>query len=77
VEEKNREKKIPINEYREGEVFCAVCFKALKVPDDIERGFHQHCKGKDRLTDNEMASIFCSDEPITGRKQKDNPKERN
>ena len=49
-------------EYKEGEVFCAVCFKPLKDPDDVERGFHRHCKGKNGLTDKEMSSIFCSDE---------------
>ena len=49
-------------EYKEGVVFCAVCFKPLTDPDDIERGFHRHCKGKNGLTDKEMSSIFCSDE---------------
>ncbi len=50
------------NKYKEGEVFCAVCFKALTDPDDIERGFHRHCKGKNGFTDKEMSSIFCTDE---------------
>jgi hypothetical protein len=61
MEEKNSDKDIPSKEYKEGEVFCAVCFKPLTNPDDIERGFHRHCKGKNGLTDDEMTSIFCND----------------
>ena len=52
---------IMIKEYKAGEVLCAVCFKELTDPDDIHRGFHRHCKGKNGLTDNEMSSIFCDD----------------
>jgi len=76
MNENNSYKKIPIKDYKEGKVFCAVCFKELTDPDDIERGFHPHCKGKDGLTDNEMSSIFCNDEPLTIRKQKDNTGDR-
>jgi hypothetical protein len=65
-----------VKEYKDGEVFCAVCFKGLTDPDDIERGFHRHCKGRNGLTDDEMSSIFCSDETATIPKQKDNPDER-
>ena len=53
-----------VKEYKKGEVFCAVCFKELIDADDIERGFHRHCKGKNGLTDKEMSSIFCTDETI-------------
>lgn len=51
-----------VKEYKEGEVFCAVCFKPMTDTDDIERGFHRHCKGRNGLTDNEMASLFCTNE---------------
>jgi hypothetical protein len=51
-----------VKEYKKGEVFCAVCFKPMTDPDDIERGFHRHCKGRNGLTDNEMTSLFCTNE---------------
>jgi hypothetical protein len=51
-----------VEEYKEGEVFCAVCFKPLTNPEDNKRGYHRHCKGINGLTDNEMSSIFCKTE---------------
>ena len=76
MDKNNNDKKILIKEYEAGEVFCAVCFKALTDPDDIERGFHRHCKGKNGLSDNQMTSVFCSDEPPTIHNKKDAAKER-
>ena len=63
-------------EYKKGEVFCAVCFKPLSDPDDIERGFHRHCKGRNGLTDDEMASLFCTKDTAKIQKQKNTPPQR-
>jgi hypothetical protein len=65
-----------VKEYMAGEVFCAVCFKKLTDPDEIERGFHRHCKGKNGLTDDEMSSIFCSNETKQIEKHRNNTNER-
>ena len=59
-----------IEEYKEGEVFCAICFKPMTDADDIERGFHRHCKERNGLTDNEMASLFCTNETTRAKPKK-------
>ena len=73
MDERNDPNETSIEEYEEGEVFCAVCFKELTAPDDIKRGFHRHCKGKNGFTDDEMTSIFCGDKPTRIETQKGNP----
>ena len=76
MDKNNNDKKILIKEYEAGEVFCAVCFKALTDPDDIERGFHRHCKGTNGLTDTEMSSVFCSNETKQIEKHKNNTEKK-
>jgi hypothetical protein len=65
-----------VKEYKAGEVFCAVCFKLLTDPDDLERGFYRHCKGTNGLTDNQMSSVFCSNKIKQNEKHKNNTEKK-